>query len=31
MAKLGEIDIIQENNFNNIVISKKEGALWLAV
>ena len=27
MAKLGEIDIIQENNFNNIVISKKEGAL----
>ena len=27
MAKLGEIEIIQENNFNNIVISKKEGAL----
>ena len=27
MAKLGEINIIQENNFNNIVISKKEGEL----
>ena len=26
MAKLGEINIIQENNFNNIIISKKEGA-----
>ena len=25
MAKLGEIKIIQENNFNNIIISKKEG------
>ena len=24
MAKLGEIEIIQENNFNNIVVSKKE-------
>ena len=27
MAKLGEINIIQENNFNNIVISKREGEL----
>ena len=25
MAKLGEIKIVQENNFNNIIISKKEG------
>ena len=26
MAKFGEIEIIQENNFNNIMINKKEGA-----
>ena len=25
MAKFGEINIIQENNFNNIVVSLKEG------
>ena len=25
MAKFGEIEIIQENNFNNIIINKKEG------
>ncbi len=25
MAKFGEIEIIQENNFNNIMINKKEG------
>ena len=25
MAKFGEIEIVQENNFNNIVINKKEG------
>ena len=26
MAKFGEIEIIQEDNFNNIIINKKEGA-----
>ena len=25
MAKFGEIEIVQENNFNNIIINKKEG------
>lgn len=25
MAKFGEIEILQENNFNNIIINKKEG------
>ena len=27
MAKFGEIEIIQENNFNNIIINKKEGVV----
>ena len=26
MAKFGEIEIIQENNFNNIIINSKDGA-----
>lgn len=26
MAKFGEIEIVQEDNFNNIIINKKEGA-----
>ncbi|MBR2712551.1 MAG: segregation/condensation protein A [Bacilli bacterium] len=28
MAKLGEINIVQENNFNNIIINKKEGVVF---
>ncbi len=28
MAKLGEINIVQENNFNNIIINKKEGVAF---
>lgn len=27
MAKFGEIEIVQENNFNNIIINKKEGVV----